>query len=89
MEFSGQVALVTGGTRGIGRAIVEALAARGAHVAFTYRSSVDEANALHEQLTRAGTEALAIQSDASDFEAADAVVQQVTKQWGRIDILVN
>ncbi|MEM1270532.1 MAG: 3-oxoacyl-[acyl-carrier-protein] reductase, partial [Bacteroidota bacterium] len=46
-------------------------------------------NALHEQLTRAGTEALAIQSDASDFEAADAVVQQVTKQWGRIDILVN
>lgn len=89
IDLSGQTALVTGGTRGIGRAIVETLAAAGAKVAFTYRSSDAEADALVVQLGAAGGEALAVKGDAGDFAHAQEVVEAVVKRWGRLDLLVN
>jgi 3-oxoacyl-[acyl-carrier protein] reductase len=89
LDLSGKTALVTGGTRGIGRAIVEALAGAGAKVAFTYRSSADTAEALKAELEGRGVEALAIQSDAADFDAAEETVKQVIDAWGSLDVLVN
>jgi 3-oxoacyl-[acyl-carrier protein] reductase len=89
LHLSGKTALVTGGTRGIGRAIVEALAGAGAKVAFTYRSSADAAEALKTDLEGQGVEALAIQSDAADFDAAQDTVKQVLDAWGSLDVLVN
>ncbi|MEP0547213.1 MAG: 3-oxoacyl-[acyl-carrier-protein] reductase [Rhodothermales bacterium] len=89
LDLSGKTALVTGGTRGIGRAIVEAFADAGAKVAFTYRSSSDTADALKAELESRGVEALAIQSDAADFDAAQAAVQSVLDAWGSLDVLVN
>ena len=89
LDFSEKTVLVTGGTRGIGRAIVEAFAEAGARVAFTYRSSTDEAEALKAQLEGGGTEVLVFQGDAADAEAAGAAVQAVLDAWGRLDVLVN
>lgn len=89
LDLSGKTALVTGGTRGIGRAIVEALAEAGAHVAFTYRSSAETAEDLRRALEAKGVEALALQGDAADFEAAQAAVEQVVERFGAVDILVN
>ena len=76
--------LITGGTRGIGRAIVEQFAAAGAQVAFTYRSSADEAAALTDTLGATGYRA-----DAADFDAAEEVVHAVLAEQGRLDVLVN
>ncbi len=89
MEFTGQCVLVTGGTRGIGRAVAKAFANEGASVAFTYRSSTDEAEALRHELTACGVQAKAFQSDAADFASAEAVVAGVVDAWGRIDVLIN
>ena len=89
LDLSGQTALVTGGSRGIGRAIVETLARAGAKVAFTYRSSTDEAEALVQALAADGTEAMAIRSDAGDVSDAESVVKRITEAWGRLDVLVN
>ncbi len=89
LDLSGKNVLVTGGTRGIGRAIVEACAGAGARVAFTYRASADTAEALRADLEKNGTEALALQSDAADFDAAQAAVDDVVGKWGSIDVLVN
>jgi 3-oxoacyl-[acyl-carrier protein] reductase len=89
MNLEGKNALVTGGTRGIGRAIVERLAGSGARVAFTYRSSADEAEALRTELADAGTDALALQADAGSADAAQSAVQSVSEAWGSLDILVN
>ena len=89
MTFSGKNALVTGGTRGIGRAVVEALAGAGARVAFTYRSSVDEAGSLAAEIEQLGLDSLAIQGDAADFEAAGQAVEMVVGEWGTLDVLVN
>ena len=88
LDLSGTTALVTGGTRGIGRAVVTALAEAGASVAFTYRASAEAADALVSELETGGTEALAIQSEASDAAQAEAAVQAVLDKWGRIDALV-
>ncbi len=88
-DFSGKSVLVTGGTRGIGRAIVEAFAQAGARVAFTYRSSVQEAEALQQQLEQSGTAVLSFQADAADLEAAGRVVEAILEAWGTIDVLVN
>ena len=74
MSFTDKNVLVTGGTRGIGRSIVESFASKGANVAFTYRSSSDEANALVAELEERGVKARAIQADAADFGAAEAAV---------------
>ncbi len=81
--------LVTGGTRGIGRSIVEAFAKAGYRVAFTFRSSVDEANALVEAFRADGVEAMALQSDAASTEQAAAAVSSVIDAWGSLDVLVN
>ena len=89
MDFTDKTVLVTGGTRGIGRAIVEAFAEAGARVAFTYRSSSDEAEALRAQLEAGGTEVLVFQGDAAAAEAAQAAVGGVLEAWERLDVLVN
>lgn len=89
LSLQGKNVLVTGGTRGIGRAVVELLADAGANVAFTFRSSVDEAKVLSSQIESKGVKALSIQSDAADFEAAGAAVQQVIDTWETLDVLVN
>ncbi len=88
-SLNGKVALVTGGSRGIGRSIVLHLANSGADVAFTYRSKVDEANALVAELQKLGRKAAAFQSNAADTKQSDEVVQSVVKEFGKIDILVN
>lgn len=88
-DLNGKSALVTGGARGIGASIVRALADAGARIAFTYRSSADEAKALTQELESAGSEVRSVQGDASDFSAADEAVGQIVKAWGSIDVLVN
>jgi 3-oxoacyl-[acyl-carrier protein] reductase len=89
LDLTGKSALVTGGTRGIGRAIVEALAGAGARVAFTYRSSTETAEALRAELAGRGVEALAIQGDAADAAHAEDAVKQTLDAFGSIDVLVN
>ncbi len=87
--MDGASVLVTGGTRGIGRAIVEAFARSGARVAFTYRSSSEIARDLQAQLEEAGVQVLHYQADGSRAEEAAAVVKSVVDAWGRLDVLVN
>jgi len=88
MTLTDKTALVTGGSRGIGRATVEALAAAGARVAFTYRSQAEAAEALVSELAARGTEAFAMQADAASAADAEASVNAVVERWGRIDALV-
>ena len=85
----GKVALITGGSRGIGRSIVEEYAREGANVAFTYRSSAEEAIAIVNELSSLGVEVKAYQSDASDYGAAEELVKEVLNHFGKIDILIN
>lgn len=84
-----KVALITGGSRGIGEAIAKKFAAQGAKVAFSYRSSAEKAIAIEAELQAMGVEAIAIQSDASSFEQAGELAQAVLDKFGRIDIVVN
>jgi len=88
-QFSGQAAIVTGGTRGIGRAIVLELARRGADVAFNYAKSADAANELKQELEVLGVRAFAAQCDVANTDAAAEMVKQVKDAFGRIDFLVN
>ncbi|MEM9997166.1 MAG: SDR family NAD(P)-dependent oxidoreductase, partial [Bacteroidota bacterium] len=88
-NLKSKTALVTGGTRGIGRAIVEAFAEAGAKVAFTYRSSTDTAEALKADLEARGVDALAFQGDAAEMSAAEEAVKGVLDAWGQLDVLVN
>lgn len=89
MTLKDQVALVTGGSRGIGRAVVQKLAAEGAKVAFVYRGSQAAAEELEKIVAAAGGVAKAVQADVADPEAAKRVVAGVLADWGRVDILVN
>jgi 3-oxoacyl-[acyl-carrier protein] reductase len=89
MELEGKVAIVTGGTRGIGRAIVLDLAANGADVALNYRQSADLAAELAETIRGMGRRALITRADVSSFVDAQAMVQKVLDELGRLDILVN
>src|SRR5271169_861077 len=89
MQLQNKIALVTGGTRGIGKAIVLALADAGADVAFTYRSSKESADAIVTELRAKGRRAAGFQSDAADFTQATDIVQKVIHEFGRVDILVN
>ena len=82
-------ALVTGGSRGIGAAIVKRLAGEGAHVAFTYASSPDKAAEVAKAAQALGVKAIAIQSDSADGTAVVAAVERVAREFGGIDILVN
>lgn len=88
MRLEGQVALVTGGSRGIGKGIVEAFVKEGAKVAFVYNSSKEAADAIVADLSSNG-EVIAIQADVKSKEAAEKVVEEVLEKWERIDILVN
>src|SRR5437764_7621732 len=89
MRLKDQVALVTGGSRGIGRAIVKAFATEGAKVAFVYRGNQAAADSLVQEVTQAGGTALALQADVTDMNAAQQSAERVEKEWGRLDILVN
>lgn len=87
--LAGKTALVTGGSRGIGEAIVREFAAQGANVAFTFLSSEEKANAIAADLTAMGVTAKAYRSDASDFTEAEKLIEAVTSDFGSLDILVN
>jgi 3-oxoacyl-[acyl-carrier protein] reductase len=89
MRLKDQVALVTGGSRGIGRGIVKAFAAEGARVAFVYRGNQAAADGLVQELALAGASALALQADVTDANAAQQCIERIEKEWGRFDILVN
>jgi 3-oxoacyl-[acyl-carrier protein] reductase len=89
LALTGRVALVTGGTRGIGRAVVRLMASRGATVAFTYRSQVAAAEALVAELTGNGSRAVARKADMADEGEVLAAVASIVEQVGPVDILVN
>jgi 3-oxoacyl-[acyl-carrier protein] reductase len=89
MILKDKTALVTGGSRGIGRAIAIALADEGANVAFTFKSAIEAAEKVKGEIESKGRKALAIQSDAKDINGAQQVVDRVVKDLQRIDILVN
>jgi 3-oxoacyl-[acyl-carrier protein] reductase len=89
MMLKDQVALVTGGSRGIGKGIVHTLAKEGAKLAFVYRGSEAAALQLQNEITSAGGTAKAYQGDVADPSTAEKIVEAVLADWGRIDILVN
>lgn len=89
-ELEGRVSLVTGASRGIGKAIALKLASLGSKVAVNYREREAEANSVIEAIaSQGGGEAIAIKADVADTEAVKAMVEQVTDRWGSIDVLVN
>ena len=87
--LQGKVALVTGGSRGIGAAIAKRLAPDGADVAITYVSSPDKARAVVAEIEKLGRRGLAIQADSADAAAVDGAVDKTAAELGRLDILVN
>lgn len=89
MRFEGKVALVTGASRGIGRAIALALAAEGADVAVNYAGSEAAAKEVAAEIEAMGRKAFVIQADIASTEASTAMVDAVIKEFGRIDVLVN
>lgn len=89
MLLKGKNALVTGGTRGIGLAIVELFAKEGANVAFTYMNSETKANSICDRLTSTDNKIQAYRSDASNYAEAEVLVDKVLEDFGSIDILVN
>lgn len=89
MNLKGKNSLVTGGSRGIGKAIAEVLASYGSNVAITYARSAEAANEVVGLLESKGVKAMAIQADAVDFAKAEEAISTVTEAWGSLDVLVN
>jgi len=89
VELEGKVSLVTGASRGIGKAIALKLASLGCKVAVNYRKRDSEANSVVEAIKGQGREAISVKADVADGEAVRVMMQQVTDRWGKIDILVN
>ena len=87
--LEGKTAIITGATRGIGKAIAETFASNGANVAFTYASSEEQAKAIENELISMGVKAKAYKSDAAQMDAAQKLVDDVLKEFGTVDILVN
>ena len=89
MHLTGKTAIVTGGSRGIGRAVALALAEAGASVALIYAANTTAAEETKQAVEEKGIQAMAIQCDVSDEKAVADMVKAVKKEWGRVDILVN
>ncbi|HEY9628694.1 MAG TPA: 3-oxoacyl-[acyl-carrier-protein] reductase [Coleofasciculaceae cyanobacterium] len=89
LRLRDQVAIVTGASRGIGRAVALALAAEGAKVVVNYASSSQAAEAVVAEIAAMGEEAIALQADVSKSEQVEALINAVMEKWGRMDVLVN
>jgi 3-oxoacyl-[acyl-carrier protein] reductase len=87
--LAGKTALITGASKGIGKKIAELFAAQGANVAFTYLSSVEKGEALAKELAATGANVKGYRSDASDFNAAEQLINDIVADFGTIDIVVN
>jgi 3-oxoacyl-[acyl-carrier protein] reductase len=89
MKLDGRIALVTGASRGIGRAVAEGLAAEGAAVVVNYRSGKEQADEVVKAIEDAGGRAAAIQGDVSDYEQAESIVKQTVEELGGLHVLIN
>lgn len=87
--LEGKIAIITGATRGIGRGVAKVFAEHGANVAFTYSSSAQAAVELENELIALGVQAKGYQSNAAEFDAAQTLVDEILKDFGNIDILIN
>jgi len=89
MSFKNRTVLITGATRGIGKGIAFKLAQSGANIAFTFVSSVEKANAFEAELAALGVKAKGYQSNAAEFAEAEKLVDEIVKEFGSLDVLVN
>jgi 3-oxoacyl-[acyl-carrier protein] reductase len=89
MMIKNRAVIVTGATRGIGRAIALDLAEKGADIAFNYRTSTEEASSLQKEIQDKGVRALSFQADVTDFTRVKEMVAEVKREFGRLDVLVN